>query len=214
MTTTESTAKDAILAAVRAGLTDVPDTEGPDTPVPRHYRRDRTVDDPVGRLRERLTDIDVDVEVCTAADVADRVGAALSDVGPGPVVVPPGLPDEWLPRGLDLHVDKGQTNAQALAEYAAAVTGCAAAIAETGTLVLDAADVSGRRLLSLVPDVHVCVVREEDIVADVPQALTAIRPKAALTFVSGPSATVDIELVRTVGVHGPRTLKVIIMTSD
>ncbi len=214
MTRAGFTAKDAILAAVRAGLTDVPEAESADAPVVRHYRRDRAVDDPIGRLRSRLSDIDVGVAVCPSTEVADRVSEALSDVGSGPVVIPPGFPDHWRPSGLDLKVDDGQATAQTLADYTAAVTGCAAAIAETGTLSLDTGDVSGRRLLSLVPDVHVCVVREEDIVADVPQALAAIRATAALTFVSGPSATVDIELVRTVGVHGPRQLKVVIVADN
>lgn len=207
-----ASARDAVLAAVRAGLHDVPDTATPDDAVARHYRRESSVDDLVDTLRDRLTASDTEVTTCPADEVARRVGEALRDVGEGPVVVPPGLPREWRPEGVELRDDDEEADARELADFSAAVTGCAVAIAETGTIVLDAGAVSGRRLLSLVPDTHVCVVREEDIVPDVPQALAAITPTDALTFVSGPSATVDVELVRTVGVHGPRTLKVVVVT--
>ena len=207
--TTPTGARDAILGRVRAALRDVPGGESPDTPVARSYDRHRTVSDPVGLLVSRLSDMGVPVLRCASADVAATVNGALA--GTGPVLCPPGFPAEWRPAGAALHDDDTTSPAAAVDGYAVGLTGCVSASAETATLVLDGGDVSGRRLVSLVPDVHVCVVQASDIEVDVPQAIAAVGPTRPLTFIAGPSATVDIELVRTVGVHGPRSLKVIIV---
>jgi L-lactate dehydrogenase complex protein LldG len=99
----------------------------------------------------------------------------------------------------------------ALASYSATVTGVATAIAETGTLVLDGSPLSGRRALSLLPDVLVCVVEAAQVVGTVPEGLAVVDPVAPLTMISGPSATSDIELQRVEGVHGPRTLIVVLV---
>lgn len=207
-------AREAMLAAVQRGLSDVPPSEHPDQPVERHYRRDREPRDRVGLLRDRLHDMGVEVLPCSPEQVAATTARALADIGTASVLCPPDLPATWRPTAANLYDDDRAADAAAIARHGAGLTGCALAIAETGTLVLDGGALSGRRLLSLVPDLHVCVVRERDVVGDVPQALAGLDPVAPLTFISGPSATVDIELVRTQGVHGPRALRVVLVTEN
>jgi L-lactate dehydrogenase complex protein LldG len=149
---------------------------------------------------------------CSSSEVAATVVAALhsalGDTAPGGVVVAPGVPAEWRPAGV---VEDDGRSAVALADYAATVTGVAVAIAGTGTLVLDGSLLSGRRALSLLPDCLVCVVTADQVVGSVPEGLARVDPTAPLTMISGPSATSDIELQRVEGVHGPRTLVVVLV---
>jgi L-lactate dehydrogenase complex protein LldG len=196
-----STAREEILGRVRAALGDVPAGEAP---APAPYVAPPGTDDPVALFTERVEDY--------AATVRDDVGDALAEHGARRVGIPAGLPDEWRSSGVELVVDDG-LDAATLDALDGAVTGCAIAIAETGTFVLDAGDgVSGRRALTLVPDLHVCVVRRDQIVATVPEAIAALDGRRGpFTFVSGPSATSDIELDRVEGVHGPRRLVVVLV---
>jgi len=154
------------------------------------------------------------VRVVTAGQLADAVTAACAEMGLGRVVVPPGLPAGWRPRDVALTEDVDLT-ATELDAIDGAVTGCAVAIAETGTIVLDGSPICGRRLLTLVPDHHICVVLAGQIVELVPEAIAAVAPavrdgRRPITLVSGPSASSDIELSRVEGVHGPRHLRVLI----
>jgi L-lactate dehydrogenase complex protein LldG len=113
--------------------------------------------------------------------------------------------------GLATVADEPPLDVSALDRADAVLTGCAVGIAATGTIVLDAGFAQGRRALTLVPDHHICVVRVDQIVDTVPQGFAALDPSRPLTFISGPSATSDIELQRVEGVHGPRTLDVLIV---
>nr|MDT0523484.1 LUD domain-containing protein [Streptomyces sp. DSM 41633] len=132
-------------------------------------------------------------------------------VGPGAtVVIPADLPIEWV-AGVTTVADTPALSVEQLDRADAVLTGCALGIAATGTIVLDAGPGQGRRALTLVPDHHVCVVRTDQIVDTVPQAFAELTPTRPLTFISGPSATSDIELQRVEGVHGPRTLDVLIV---
>jgi L-lactate dehydrogenase complex protein LldG len=150
------------------------------------------------------------VRRCAPDGIAEAVSALLDGV-PG-IVVPPGVPGDWLASYPGrIARDDGLTVADLDAPGLAVVTGCAVGIATTGTLVLDAGPDQGRRALTLVPDHHVCVIRTDQIVRGVPAALARIaEPTRPLTFVSGPSATSDIELNRVEGVHGPRRLDVVV----
>ena len=126
------------------------------------------------------------------------------------MVVPPGLSLDWLPPSISALVDDGLSQDE-IAAADGVITGAAVAIAETGTIVLDGSPDQGRRIITLLPDLHICVLRPEQVVASVPEAVARLDPRRPLTWISGPSATSDIELNRVEGVHGPRNLHVILL---
>lgn len=198
-------ARDDVLAAVRDALGP---TRRPATPVDRAYRdRDPLPagTDLLDLFVERVEDYRASVTRCTAADLADDVAAALT--GATRVVVPDGL-DLEVPGAVP---DTGLT-ATELDALDAVVTRATLGVAETGTLVLTHGPGEGRRALSLVPDLHVCVLSEGAVVRGVVDAVAALDPLRPQTWVSGPSATSDIELDRVEGVHGPRTLHVVLVS--
>ncbi|GGY93477.1 hypothetical protein GCM10010300_41950 [Streptomyces olivaceoviridis] len=209
--------RERILGRVRRALADVPADEGPyEEAVPRDYLREhgqRTTEETVELLAENLVDYRAVVHRCDAEELPLLVMRLLAERGSQEVLVPPGLPPEWLSAADPVRVhDRVADTARRLDRVDSVVTGCAVAIAETGTIVLDGSPDQGRRRISLVPDHHICVVRVPDqVVSSVPQALERLDPTRPLTWISGPSATSDIELDRVEGVHGPRTLEVILL---
>lgn len=163
-------------------------------------------------LAERLADYRAIVRRTAPAELAAALGAALGDRGVRRIVVAPGLDLPALPDGIEAVPDYG-IPAHDLDAFDGVVTGAAVAIAETGTIVLDGSPDQGRRAITLVPDYHLCIVHAAQVVELVPEAITrlAAGTDRPLTWISGPSATSDIELKRVEGVHGPRTLEVILV---
>ena len=190
-----------------------PEGEAPaGDPVPRTYRisGDLGTAQLLDLLAERLRDYGCTVRRTAPGQLMTAVGEALGQRGARRIVVPAGLDLTGLPAGTVIVADDGLSPA-ALDAVDGVITGAAVAIAETGTIVLDGSLGQGRRAVSLVPDYHLCIVRAEQVVALVPEALARLNPGRPLTWISGPSATSDIELDRVQGVHGPRTLEVILV---
>jgi L-lactate dehydrogenase complex protein LldG len=207
-----SAAREVVLGRVRDALGGA---RGAEVPVPREYRRrdDAGRDAIVDRFADRVSEYRATVFRAGRGDLAATIAGACRERGAKRLAVPGDLPAEWRPDGVEAVVDDGLSPRE-LDRVDGALTGCALAIAETGTIVLDGGAAQGRRALTLVPDYHLCVVRAGDVVGQVPEAIEAlgeaVRAGRPVTFVSGPSATSDIELNRVEGVHGPRTLHVVI----
>jgi L-lactate dehydrogenase complex protein LldG len=167
----------------------------------------------VARFCERAAEYRATVRRVEAGGLEAAVQDACREAGTRRLAVPPGAPHHI--SGLELIVDEPPISPRALDQVDGVLTGCALAIAETGTVVLDGGAMSGRRAITLVPDFHVCLVEAGRIHASVPDAIAALAPAVAegrpLTLVSGPSATSDIELERVEGVHGPRTLVILVL---
>lgn len=209
------TSRATVLARIGSALADVPATESYDAAsIPRDYRDSHAGHDVIGLFAERAADYRA--TVTRTADPRKAIAAALArrQVS-GTLIVPQGFPTDWLPDGDDWtrRDDTPPLDVRALEAVGGVLTTCALAIAVTGTIVLDAGPGQGRRALTLLPDYHLCVVRADQIAADVPEALRRLDPRRPLTFISGPSATSDIELERVEGVHGPRTLDIVIVDS-
>ena len=214
-------ARQDVLDRVRSALTGA----RPVGPVPRGYRTagDLSRAALLDLLTDRLVDYKAGVHRTDEAGLAGAVAGAVtgaldaaaaagrSDGGRARLVVPPGLPPAWTAElDADVVVDDG-LSALELDALQGVVTAARVAVAETGTFVLDASPDQGRRAITLVPDLHVCVLFAAQVVATVPEAVALLDPTRPLTWVSGPSATSDIELVRVEGVHGPRTLEVVLV---
>jgi L-lactate dehydrogenase complex protein LldG len=207
-----------ILGRIRAALADVPASERPtDVPVVRAYQRvdDRPPGELVTLFAQRVGDYRAVVRRVAAASLSEAITQACREQQLRRVAVAPGVPEPWLPADAELVRDDGLGAAE-LDDIDGALTGCAAAIAETGTIVLDGGALSGRRAMTLVPDHHICVVHADQIHGQIAEGLTAVaaavtEQHAPITLVSGPSATSDIELNRVEGVHGPRTLDVLVV---
>ncbi|MFJ2262197.1 lactate utilization protein C [Streptomyces sp. NPDC087844] len=212
--------RDLILARVRRALADVPQDDTPyDQAFARPYLREhghRSVEETVDLLAENLADYRALVHRCTAGELAATIARLLAERGSAAVSVPTGLDPRWLAATEVTQVpDSAMDTPDELDRVDSVVTACAVAIAETGTIVLDGSPDQGRRRTTLVPDHHICVVRVPDqVVSSVPQGLERVDPARPLTWISGPSATSDIELDRVEGVHGPRTLEVVLVSGE
>jgi L-lactate dehydrogenase complex protein LldG len=209
--------RETILARVRAALSDVPAGERPsDVDVPRLYRResDLSPEQTVALFVEAVEDYGATVRRIDPDDLVDTVRSVCHERGLRTVVAPSGFPEQVISAaGMVLMRDSPPMSAASLDRADAVITNAAVAIAETGTIALVAESGMGRRALSLVPDVHLCVVRESQVVATVPEAMDALASRSTrpITLISGGSATSDIELVRVEGVHGPRVLDVLLV---
>ncbi|MFE2526779.1 lactate utilization protein C [Streptomyces sp. NPDC059382] len=202
--------RDLVLGRIRRAV------DGPDTDVPRDYLRShgaRTPEQSADLLAAHLTEYRATVHRADEDGLPTLLARLLARRGSATVLVPSDLPPHWLADAdLTLVHDLAASAPLELDGVDSVVTGCALAVAETGTLVLDGGPEQGRRRITLIPDHHVCVVRIPDRLVDsIPQALERLDPTRPLTWISGPSATSDIELDRVEGVHGPRTLEVVLL---
>ncbi|MCK8433254.1 lactate utilization protein C [Streptomyces sp. D2-8] len=209
--------RERILGRVRRALADVPRDDAPyEQAVSRDYVREhgeRSAAETVDLLAENLADYRAIVHRTDTGGLAGLIAGLLEKRGAASVLVPPGLDEGWLAAtGVPRVTDRAESTPGELDLVDSVVTACAVAIAETGTIVLDGAPDQGRRRITLVPDHHICVVRVPDqVVSSVPQGFERLDPARPLTWISGPSATSDIELDRVEGVHGPRTLEVVLV---
>jgi L-lactate dehydrogenase complex protein LldG len=215
-----ASARETILWRIRRATRDVPEDERPEAvSVERGYRGgdDTPREEIVERFAERAAEYEATVRRVQAEELPGAIEEALGRRGVERLVVPPYLPREWIPEGVETLRDAAQPRLtkEELDGSDGVLTGCALGIAQTGTIILDSGRAQGRRALTLLPDYHLCVVREDQIVGLVPEAFAELQETVknegrAITFISGPSATSDIELDRVEGVHGPRTLEVLI----
>jgi L-lactate dehydrogenase complex protein LldG len=213
-----SSGRDEVLRRIRAAKGGAASAEAARVgwnAVERRYQREarRSREAVLELLEDRLRDYDARVVRASNAEVAASAARMMGGRKVRRMVVPAGLVQKWLPSGVEFVVDDGLTAAE-LDAVDGVMTGSTIAIAETGTVVLQSVVGQGRRAVTLVPDYHLCVVRVEDVVETVPEAFERLQATAGLatTFVSGPSATADIEMTRIKGVHGPRFLDIILVT--
>jgi L-lactate dehydrogenase complex protein LldG len=213
--------KDAVLDKIRSALADVKEHD-PYADIPRVWETGRptAVTDPIELFIDRLIDYKAEVmRVASVSELPASILNCLRDAQALSCCVPPGLESDWLApakrEGIAVCVDDPPLSKLDLDGIAAVVTKCRICMAETGTIALDHRADQGRRIISLLPDTHICVVETNQIVSDVPEAVALLEPSLReglpITWISGPSATSDIELSRVEGVHGPRNLYVIIL---
>ncbi len=214
-----TTSKSEILQRIRAAnatSTTAPAAQTAWQSLARNYKREGLLDDPAAKLHlleDRLRDYDATVTRTTPEALAQTIANTLNNRRKTHIVIPPNTPTTTLPEGFTFTLDESLTPTQ-LDAFDGVLTTATLAIAETGTVVLQSPS-QGRRALSLVPDYHLCIVNAAAVVETVPEAFARLQPTAALatTFISGPSATADIEMTRIKGVHGPRVLDVVLIVA-
>lgn len=215
--------REDILDRIRGALRDVPHGSGPDeTEVPWEFGATGPTEGVADQFAERTAEYQATVVETDPAGVGSAVAAALDGAGVRRLVAPDGVNPDWLDgardAGIEIIHDSDPLSATDLDAIDAVLTAAAVGIASTGTFVLDHGPDQGRRALTLVPDMHVCVIRDDQVLADVPEAVgrlqTSVDNGRPLTWISGPSATSDIELDRVEGVHGPRRLHVVLVRTS
>ncbi|MEY4530029.1 MAG: hypothetical protein RLZZ156_750 [Deinococcota bacterium] len=201
--------RETMLSTIRNAIGESRET----TTIPRNYRLETNQPNLVALLEERISDYRARVHITT--DIQKTLEEILERLQISKIAMPNDLPETWLPNSVEKIIDHPDLEPRELENAQAVVTGSRLAIAETGTIVLDHSTAQGRRALTLIPDIHICVVFERDIVDNLPSAISRLGSSVAagqpITFISGPSATSDIELNRVEGVHGPRVLEVIVV---
>ncbi|HLI69501.1 MAG TPA: LUD domain-containing protein [Ktedonobacteraceae bacterium] len=215
-------AREEVLRRVREALQDVPAQEQPAaSTIKRNYRHRGSAEheEMIEQFIERVADYKVTVQRVEEQALPGAIAERCATRTIQRLAVPADLPESWLPTTVELLRDDGRLTNEQLDQSSGVLTGCALGIAQTGTLVLDGGASQGRRVLTLLPDYHLCVIFEDQIVDLVPEAIARLADAARLyhrpiTFISGPSATSDIELNRVEGVHGPRTLDVLVVHSS
>lgn len=214
-----TSSRETVLNRIRAALKDVPASEKPeDVAIDRGYLHvDHSPEvERLGRFIERVREYKAKVKIARPEGLAAAISESCAARDVKRLVVPADLPDGWAPPGVELIREPGLSNDQ-LDRSDGVLTAAALGIAQTGTVVLDSGPGQGRRAITLVPDYHLCVVFQDQVVGLVPEAVVKLQsaaesPDRPITFISGPSATSDIELNRVEGVHGPRSLEVIVVT--
>jgi L-lactate dehydrogenase complex protein LldG len=210
-----SDARAEVLGRIRTALVNAPTKESPE--LARDYERERHDERVLDELDKQLTDYRARVVRTASHEIGSTAQNLCTELGLRQLVVASGIPEAWRPGTVEL-IDERAVGDHELDALDGVLSGCAVAIAETGTIVLDGGPLSGRRAITLVPDHHICVVQEDQVVSLVPEAFARVEQpvverRAPITLVSGPSATSDIELNRVEGVHGPRTLVVLLVAA-
>lgn len=216
-----SEARSEMLATIRKALANIPESEKPDdSEIKRtyHQKGDLTQKEVAELFAERVGEYKARVQRVTKSNLKKVIADSCKRENIQKLVIPEGFPKEWLPVDLDLLFDGSESRLThyLLDQSDGVITTCAHGVAQTGTIILDAGEGQGRRALTLVPDYHLCIVREDQIVELIPEGFSAVKSSVQkegrpITFISGPSATSDIELSRVEGVHGPRRLEVLIV---
>lgn len=213
----QTSSREQVLQRVRAATRNTPDTNR-DTQstwlrLPRDYVRHGSLSakDSVELMVQRLREYDADVIECTEDTLPAAIAAQLRQSGKRKIAAPSGLPSQWIAPGFDWVIDGDLATAE-IEQAEGVVTTCSCGIADSGTIVLHHGAAEGRRVLSLLPDWHLCILRASQIVETLPEYFSRCeQPPAIVTWISGPSATADIEMTRIRGVHGPRFLQVILV---
>jgi L-lactate dehydrogenase complex protein LldG len=212
-----SASRQLILDRIRAATGDgLRNAAGSYADLPRNYTRAGSLDleKRIELMIERLREYDAEIVEATSDELPAAIAAQLVASGRHKFVAPPGLPAEWLAEGFDWKIDHGLKTAE-IEQAEGVVTAAFCGIADSGTIVLHHSAAEGRRVLSLLPDWHLCVLRASQVVETLPEYFArCAEPPALATYISGPSATADIEMTRVKGVHGPRFLHVVLVRDD